>query len=150
MHDEWPVLLIEDDHDDAMTFRRMLEISACTCPLIHAQDKEGGLLYLQERSGKPKLVVLNLDTPNMSGTAFLEVVKQDPILCSIPVVGLVRDNDPVQVQRSFALGIAGYIVKADEPADFSTQIAVLLDYWQLSRVPLTVLLGESVGTYKTI
>lgn len=144
MHEDRPILLIEDEQNAAMTFRRMLGISACTCPLVHAQDKEGALLFLQERSTKPRLVVMNMDTASMSGTEFLEIVKQDPILCSVPIVGLSTNNDPVIVQHSFALGIAGYIVKAENDADLASQVAVILDYWQLNRVALVTLLDECI------
>lgn len=142
MQDERPILLIEDEQNSALTFRRILNASACMCPLIHAQDKEGALLFLQERTPKPRLIVMNMDTPSLSGMEFLEGVKQDPTLCGVPVVGLATDRDPAVVYRCFALGIAGYIVKADQQADFASQVAVILDYWQLNRVPLTTLLDD--------
>ena len=117
MHDERPVLLIEDEHNDVLVFRQILEMSACTCPLIHTHDKEKALMYLQDRSIKPQLIVMNLESPELSGAEFLATLKQDATLCSIPVVGLARERHSEVVRQCFAFGIAG-LQSVDHAEDF--------------------------------
>ncbi|MFC1765469.1 response regulator [Planctomycetota bacterium] len=145
MHEERPVLLIEHEHEDAMTFRRILGLAVSPSGLVHAQDKEGALLYLQERAIKPQLIIMNVDAPQMTAVSFLRILKQDPVFKSIPVVALAGQRCVDTINSSFSMGIAGYMVKDEDPSQFTTKLAVIIDYWGLNRLPLMELLHKAAG-----
>jgi CheY-like chemotaxis protein len=76
------VLIVEDDADIRDTFRAILEDRGY-CVATAGNGREALDRIAAER---PCLVLLDLMMPVMSGPEFLDVVKQDPRLASIPIV----------------------------------------------------------------
>jgi len=108
-----PILHVEDDNVDVMTVKRALKELKVTNPLVNTVNGEEALKYLRgEANNKPCLILLDLNMPKMNGIEFLEVVKTDDSLKTIPVVVLTTSEEQQDVTESFRLGAAGYMVKA--------------------------------------
>jgi len=111
-----PILLVEDDREDAMTVCPALKDLKVTNRLIHAVNGEEALEYSRSESNKkPCVILLDLKMPKMDGIEFLKIAKADKGLKKIPVVMLTTSKQEQDVVESFKLGVAGYIVK---PADY--------------------------------
>ena len=131
-----PLLLVEDNADDAMILKRALAQLGLGEKMVHAPSAELALMHLRSTAKeKPALILLDLNMPNMSGTEFLQTLKNDPGLAAIPVVVLTASDDQRDVRQSFDLHAAGYIVK---PFDYEAAVKalkVIEEYWSLNHLP---------------
>jgi CheY-like chemotaxis protein len=131
-----PLLLVEDNPDDAMIIQRAVAQLGLSEKMVHAPSAEQALVHLRSATkDKPALILLDLNMSGMSGIEFLQTLKSDPGLAAIPVVVLTISNERRDILRSFDLHAAGYIVK---PSDYETAVKTLKiieDYWSLSHLP---------------
>lgn len=131
-----PILLVEDDQVDAMTVRRALKELHVTNPLAHVENGEEALDYLRGQAGdRPCIILLDLNMPKMGGIEFLQVVKQDVSLKSIPVVVLTTSSEQQDKVESFNLGVAGYMAKPVDYQQFVEVMRSINSYWTLSEMP---------------
>jgi CheY-like chemotaxis protein len=131
-----PILLVEDDQVDKMTVVRALKEIHVTNPLVHRENGEDAVNYLQEAtSDKPCIILLDLNMPIMNGIEFLKMVKNDDQLKRIPVVVLTTSEEQQDKVNSFDLGVAGYMAK---PVDYRQFVEVMRSidaYWTISEMP---------------
>lgn len=131
-----PLLLVEDNPDDAMILKRASAQLGLGEKMVHAPSAELALIHLRSAlEKKPALILLDLNMPGMSGIEFLQTLKSDPELATIPVVVLTSSNDRHDVLQSFDLHAAGYVVK---PFDYEAAVRALKiidEYWNLNHLP---------------
>jgi CheY-like chemotaxis protein len=131
-----PILLVEDDTVDAMTFKRTLKDLEIKNPLVHSLNGEEALEYLRaEDNEEPCFIFLDLNMPRMNGIEFLEIAKNDEMLRRIPVIVLTTSDNERDVIESFDLGVAGYMVKSADYKEFVEAIRTINLYWSLSKLP---------------
>ncbi|MEO6824163.1 MAG: response regulator [Nitrosospira sp.] len=131
-----PILLVEDDQVDTMTVIRALKEIHVTNPLVHLENGEEAVQYLQDpENEKPCIILLDLNMPIMNGIEFLHVVKHDDQLKRIPVVVLTTSEEQQDKVNSFNMGVAGYMAK---PVDYRQFVEVMRSidaYWTISEMP---------------
>lgn len=131
-----PILLVEDDQVDTMTVVRALKEIHVTNPLVHVENGEEAINYLQDpQPDKPCIILLDLNMPIMNGIEFLQVVKNDSQFRRIPVVVLTTSEEQQDKVNSFNLGVAGYMAK---PVDYRQFVEVMRSidaYWTISEMP---------------
>jgi CheY-like chemotaxis protein len=141
MHNNKPVLLVEDDTVDAMTVRRAFKDLRINNPLHHVTNGEIALNRLRDlKAEHPCLIMLDLNMSRMSGTEFLVALKKDPSLRKIPVVVFTTSDEERDRRNSFNLGVAGYILKPVDYSHFIEVIRTIYTYWNLSKIAPTELL----------
>ncbi len=91
------VLLVDDNSDDALLIRRLLE-GHKSYRVYHAKDGWEGLA--QARQKLPDLIVTDLTMPGMDGFGLVEELKLDPRTKDIPVVVVsAKDITPEERKR---------------------------------------------------
>jgi CheY-like chemotaxis protein len=138
-YDDVEILFAEDSMDDAVLTIRALTKSGFTNKLHHVKDGAEALDFIyctgayasRDTSEKPKLILLDLKMPKISGMQVLEKIKSDPSVKSIPVVILTSSQEDPDVQRSYALGANSYIVKPVDSNKFFTAIEKIGMYWMI-------------------
>jgi CheY-like chemotaxis protein len=119
-----------------MTVTRALKEIQVTNKLVHVENGEEALDYLQDpTSNKPCIMLLDLNMPIMNGIELLKVVKNDQQLKRIPVVVLTTSEEQQDKVDSFDLGIAGYMTK---PVDYQQFVGIMRSidaYWTMSEMP---------------
>lgn len=136
MANQKPVLLVEDDRVDAMTVKRAIRQIKMPHPLIHAENGEEALEYLNNPSNeKPWIILLDLNMPKMNGIEFLQVAKKDDSLKSIPVIVLTTSKEQQDRIESFKFGVAGYMIKPVDYSQFVEMMQAIKMYWTLSQQP---------------
>lgn len=130
------ILLVEDDRVDCMTVRRALEEVKIDNPLDIVSNGEEALAYLLSAENElPGLILLDLNMPRMNGIEFLKTVKTHQGLKKIPVVVLTTSRADQDINASFELGAAGYIVKPLDYSEYIDAVVTIARYWQLSELP---------------
>jgi len=139
------ILFAEDSADDAMLTIRALKKSGFANRLHHVKDGAEAIDFLYCQGGyvarnpkeKPKLILLDLKMPKVSGMEVLEKIKSDPQLKSIPVAILTSSKEDPDIQKAYALGANSYITKPVESDNFFQAIKNLGFYWMvLSQLPV--------------
>ena len=129
-----PILLIEDDRLDILMVKRALQDIHVDNPLHVAEDGEVALDFLRNcMNCKPALILLDLDMPRMGGLEFLEIVKNDPELRTLPVIILTTSQEEQDRFKGLDLGAAGYMVKPLNYDDFTGMLQTIFQYWSLSK-----------------
>ena len=131
-----PLLLVEDNPDDAMILKRAAEQLGLSEKMVHVPSAELALVHLQSaQTEKPALILLDLNMPGMSGMEFLQTLKNDPGLATIPVVVLTTSKDRHDILQSFDRHAAGYIVKPFNYDAAVQALKIIGEYWSLNRLP---------------
>ena len=131
-----PILLVEDDNVDVMTVKRALKDLNIKNRLVSTANGKEALEYLKNNGNKkPCIILLDLNMPKMNGIEFLQIVKADDTLKKIPVIVLTTSSQQQDIVESFKLGVAGYIVKSVDYAEYTEAISTINLYWTLSKLP---------------
>lgn len=139
------ILFAEDSIDDATLTIRALTKSGFTNKLLHVKDGAEALDFIYcrglyaDRNPKmhPKLFLLDLKMPKVSGMQVLEKVKGDPDFKAIPVVILTSSQEDPDIEKCYALGANSYIVKPVDSNNFFSAIKDLGMYWMILSQPLS-------------
>ena len=113
------VLYVEDDLVNFTLVERILEFRP-TLKLMHARRGEIGVELAQIHH--PKLVLLDLNLPDIHGSEVLQRLQQDAATAQIPVVVLSADATPSQIERLLTAGARNYLTK---PFDIDPFLAVV-------------------------
>lgn len=135
-----PILLIEDHKIDITNVHRAFERCSLVNPLLVARTGEEAFYFLRGHGGQPRaptpgLILLDLNMPVMNGIEFLEEVRADPLLQTLPVIVLTTSAEACDRAAAFRLGVAGYFIKPLAFTDFVEMIRVIALYWDLSAQP---------------
>jgi len=137
------ILFAEDSKDDALLTIRALTKSGFSNKLHHVIDGAEALDFIYCR-GKyvdrnpnefPKLILLDVKMPKVSGIEVLEKIKSDPLVKSVPVVMLTSSNEGPDIERCFALGANSYIVKPVDSDNFFKAVKEIGVYWMILSQP---------------
>ena len=142
---KFEILLVEDNSNDAELAMRALRKNNIANYIIHLKD---GAIALDFIFGKgqyegrnindiPKVILLDLKMPKVSGLEVLEKLKSNELTKKIPVVVLTSSKEHPDVEKSYQLGANSYIVK---PVDYDNFIKTVNDlgiYWMTINQPLT-------------
>jgi two-component system response regulator len=131
------ILLVEDNPDDAELTIDALRKKKLASALTHVEDGEEALEFLfaegrfAGRKGveHPKLVLLDLKMPKLSGLEVLKIIKSDKRTASIPVVVLTSSKEEPDIHEAYALGANSYIVKPVTFEKFADVVASVGFYW---------------------
>lgn len=142
-YDNVEILFVEDSTDDALLTIRALKRSGFTNKLHHVIDGAEALDFIyckgayaeRNKDEFPKLILLDLKMPKVSGIQVLEKIKTDPQLKSIPVVMLTSSNEGPDIEKCFALGANSYIVKPVDSDNFFNAVKEIGLYWIILSQP---------------
>jgi two-component system response regulator len=136
------ILLVEDDPQDVELIQLALDRFNFVNQMEVAEDGEQALGYLHGGNGLspmdplPRLVLLDLKLPKVSGLQVLAAIRRHPQTQSLIVVVMTSSAESQDLSECYRLGVNSYIVK---PLDFQqfTEVARQVGfYWMmLNQVP---------------
>jgi two-component system, response regulator len=139
------ILLVEDNPRDAELTMRALRKSNLANNVLIAQDGAEALDFFfcrgkfEKRSfiTPPKVVLLDLKLPKVSGLEVLRIVKEDERTSHIPIVIVTSSREEPDMKEAYSLGVNSYVVKPVEFDQFLSAVNSLGLYWVLVNQPLT-------------
>jgi two-component system, response regulator len=131
------VLLAEDDPADAELIMLALGQENLSSLVHHVRDGEEALDFVFCRgvyagrsfSAPPRLLILDIKLPKVSGLEVLRETKRDVRTCAIPVVLLTSSKIDSEVARGYRLGVNSYVQKPVDFDQFRAAIQRLGQYW---------------------
>ena len=116
------VLYVEDDAVNFTLVERILEFRPAI-RLLHAPRGELGLELAQTL--QPKLILLDLNLPDMHGSDVLRRLQRERATAEIPVVVLSADATASQIERLLTAGAKNYLTK---PFDLDPFLALVDEF----------------------
>jgi CheY-like chemotaxis protein len=107
-NEQHDVLYIEDDPNTFASVKILLA-SKRALKVLRATNGETGVALAQTRA--PKLILLDLDLPDIHGSEVIQRLQKDPVTAAIPVVVVSGDATPSQIERLLVLGARNYLTK---------------------------------------
>lgn len=133
------ILLVEDNPDDIELTLRAFERHRPADRIRVARDGAEALDYLFPRAQavrRPRLVLLDLKLPKVTGVEVLRRIKGDPHLRSLAVVVMSSSQQDPDVAECYSLGANSYIVKPVDFDRFNEVVMLLGKYWlSLNQAP---------------
>ena len=117
-----PTILIADD---SAAQRKLLELTLRDYTVLTAEDGAEALDYLE--SYAPKLIVLDVDMPFLTGLEVCERVKQNPDHQHVPVIIVTSMRDEETRQAAQTAGADLFLNKPLVRGLFLEEVARLLD-----------------------
>ncbi len=141
--EEVEILLVEDNPSDAELTLRALKKHNLANNVQLVKDGAEALEFIfatgsysgRNISQKPKVVLLDLKLPKVSGLEVLKAIKADERTKLVPVVVLTSSKEERDLVDSYKLGANSYITK---PVDFESFVKAVMDlglYWLLLNQP---------------
>jgi len=133
------ILLVEDSPADAELTIRALKKHSLVNSLVWVKDGAEALDFLfasgayagRDCGRQPKVVLLDLRLPRISGIEVLRRIKNDERTSVIPVVALTSSKEDVDIEECYRLGVNSYITKPVSFDEFVKVVGELGLYWLL-------------------
>jgi CheY-like chemotaxis protein len=138
MNDIHPILIADDDDNDALLMDLAWKRAGIPFPLRRVRDGEEAVAYVQgtgpysDRAQHPfpLLMFLDLNMPKKNGFEVLEVLRASPEYQTLTIEVLSGSDRKVDVTRALGLGANSYLVK---PHGLTDRIEMLTAYHRLMR-----------------
>jgi two-component system, response regulator len=136
-NNEVELLLVEDDPNDVELTLIALRKHKLANKIHVVRDGEEALDFLFARgaysqrslNGQPKVILLDLKLPKVSGLEVLKAIKNDPRTQAVPVVVMTSSREQRDMVEGYRLGVNSYIQKPIDFEQFQTTIKDLGYYW---------------------
>ena len=138
------IILVEDSEDDSAFFVHALKEAKPDAQLLIARDGVEALSLLFGTGNpdasapaiSPKLIVVDLKLPKVSGLEVLRKLKTNPQTKAIPVVALSSSQEKRDLADCYQLGVNSYLVKPMDFDEFAELVRMLGRYWlQFNQPP---------------
>lgn len=143
MNEIYDIILVEDNESDAELTIRALKKNNISSKLLHLQDGEEALEYIfgtgkyegRNIEERPKVILLDVKMPKITGLEVLKKLKSDERTKTIPVVLLTSSKEDNDIAEGYTLGVNSYIVKPVEFDNFVKAVSDVGLYWLLVNQP---------------
>jgi FixJ family two-component response regulator len=109
-----PLIIIVDDNEaDRMLLKIAMEDVGCAPHVVEYKSGAEFLEFARDKCAKvvPHVVILDLELPKLPGMEILKFLKDNPHLCSVPIIVFTPVSDKGQMVEAKKLGAIKYFVK---------------------------------------
>lgn len=133
------ILLVEDSPFDADLCLRALKKHNLANSIHWVKDGEEALEFIfaegqyahRDINEQPKVILLDIKMPKVSGLEVLAKIRADERTKTIPVVALTSSKQDSDMAEGYRLGVNSFITKPVEFDNFTKAIADIGYYWMM-------------------
>ena len=137
------ILIAEDNQDDLQLLQIALKRAGLENPVHVVRDGEEVIAYLQGRGPYanrveypfPRLLILDLKMPKLSGLEVLHRVKDNPHCKVIPTIILSNSIHKSDIQQAYELGANAYLAKPASLGGLELALKDLFSFWRHCQLP---------------
>jgi two-component system response regulator len=131
------ILLVEDNTDDRELALNALRECCDPARIVAVADGAQALDYLFARNGhagrdarkQPRLVVLDINLPTISGIEVLKAMRDDPNTQGVPVVMLTGSSEKAVLDRCYEAGANSVVRKAADYDELRRKMRQMYEFW---------------------
>ena len=128
------ILVVDDNPADVALVRESLAETAHQSCVHSVTDADQALAYLRRQgrytaTGRPDLVILDLNLPHRDGHKVLASLKSRAELRHIPVVVFSSAGSNEDIVRSYKLGASCYVGKPADLKRFFSTVRAIEEFW---------------------
>jgi two-component system, cell cycle response regulator DivK len=116
------ILVVEDNAANMKL--ALLLLGSAGHAVLCAVDAETGLTLA--RTGRPDLILMDIQLPGMDGLAASALLKKDPATAAIPIIALTAMAMKGDEEKTTAAGCDGYVAKPLRHRELLAMIDALL------------------------
>jgi CheY-like chemotaxis protein len=143
MDKAFPILIAEDNENDAIILERALRKAGFLNPFFVCRDGAEVLAYLRgegEFNDRlkfpfPRVLITDLKMPRLSGLEVLKWLYEHPNCNLIPKIVLTASKHSSDIQEAYKLGANSYFVKPGSYEQLTRMLKLVFDYWQVCEKP---------------
>ncbi|MGN6554446.1 MAG: response regulator [Verrucomicrobiota bacterium] len=143
MNTEFPILIAEDNENDAMILQRALRMVGFNNPFHISKNGADTIKYLQgegeysdrEKHKFPRIVITDLKMPEIDGFELLQWLQKHSECGLIPRLVLSASQQESDVRRAYQLGAHSYVLKPAQFDELVANLRLVFDYWKMCRKP---------------
>ena len=143
INDYVEILLVEDNPNDVELTLRALKKNSIANKILVVNDGAEALDFIfstgsykgRAQDNQPKVILLDLKLPKISGIEVIRKMKSDESTKTIPIVALTSSEEEKDIEECYELGVNSYIVKPVDFEKFSKVVADIGLYWLLVNKP---------------
>ncbi|MFD2571907.1 response regulator [Spirosoma soli] len=131
MEHHGPIIFIDDDEDDQLLLKPILEEIAPSSPVLFFENGQQAVEYLKGTDQRPFLIISEVSLHIMNGLELRRLIEQDAALRkrAIPFIFFTHPIDKELVEEAYELTIQGFFEKRQNLAEMRRQLQAIVDYW---------------------
>jgi two-component system cell cycle response regulator DivK len=118
------ILYIEDNADNMMLVKRVLEARGCT--VLWAANGQSGIA--QAEANPPDLILLDINLPDIDGYEVARQLRAKEHLRSVPIIAITANALKGDAEKALAAGCNRYLSKPINIHQLWEQVAALLPF----------------------
>lgn len=126
------IFYVEDDQDFAFIMKYAVKEVNDGLTVNIVEDGNSAiaeLLRYAEEKQRPKLILLDLNLPGISGLDLLKRIKEIPFFKYVPVILFSTSDDQNDVKTSLEIGANAFLTKPSGYHNLITCVQSLYDFW---------------------
>jgi len=126
------IFYVEDDNDFAFIMEHAIQEvdNNLSIKIIeNGKDALDVLRQLTEAKSKPKLILLDLNLPGLSGLDLVKRIREIPYLRYVPVIFFSTSDNPKDVKASLEFGANAYLTKPSGYLNLVSCLQAMYDFW---------------------
>jgi CheY-like chemotaxis protein len=137
------ILVAEDNEDDAFILTHALKSAGLPIPAFICRDGQEVIDYIQgtgvfadrAKYPLPRMLILDIKMPRLSGLEVLRWVRAHPGCAVIPTIILTSSAHPHDVAEAFKNGVNAYFLKPATPDGMQDLLKIIHKFWSASVLP---------------
>ncbi len=130
------IILVEDDVDDIYFFKMACEQINPKLNLVTLHDGTELLDYLTEVDCVGKIILLDLNMPQMGGLEVLKQLKKIEKVNQLIIIVYTTSDHSEDIKAAYQLGVKSYLTKPDNIEQLTKLLNSLCDYWFINNLTL--------------
>ena len=133
-----PIVLIEDDTEDAFTMQEALKDLKIGNEFVYFPNTILAMQFLESTQQQPFLIICDVNMPFQNGLDFKKNIDEHPELKKkcIPFIFYSTSASYEDVSKAFLqMSIQGFFKKANTYDQILSDITAIIEYWKKSKHP---------------
>jgi len=136
-HPSGPIIYVEDDIDDRMIFKEIVESFGISNKLLFFDNGQQFLDFIYSENVHPLLIICDVNMPVMNGFELRRAIMEDEKLKrkSIPFIFYTTSVNSKEIELAYELTVQGYFKKPGDMDEIRSTLKMIIDYWCVCKHP---------------